>query len=271
MSSSAHKLGRQVWLTISPLLPQTNDGPSQPPRSWADEGLSIFLELGVELTGDVDPQTGLIINVTTIDEKVRQFAIPAINKKISENFKQGKRIDLAETIRLLQLAWETLADKFNGAILNKLTLSTNPFRKISISREDKKMIYLSEKFEFASTHKLWNNSFNEELNFKIFGKCANPAGHGHNYTAEIIVKIPADRSDLNLGWFGEIIEEHFIKLVDHKNLNVDIPHFTKIVPTVENIAAFGWQKLLDKFGAAKLHCVTIWETNRTYCSYYGDD
>ena len=47
------------------------------------------------------------------------------------------------------------------------------------------MYYFSEKFEFAATHTLWNEKLSEEENFDAFGKCANPAGHGHNYIVEV--------------------------------------------------------------------------------------
>ena len=265
-----YKLARKVWLTINPVLPQQDKPPRNAHASWADEGLSIFFELGVELTGPVNPQTGLIVNVTTIDDKVHEYVVPLLSKHIGEDFRQGSRIDISELSRLLYLAWDALADKFDNAVLTALTLALNPFRKISLNSEDKKMIYLSEKFEFAATHRLWNDSFSQQQNFEIFGKCANPSGHGHNYAAEVVVKMPTDRRSLHLGSLEQIVEENFIKLVDHKNLNVDVERFAKTIPTVENIAAFGWEKLADKFGEAKLHCVTIWETDRTYCSYYGE-
>jgi 6-pyruvoyl-tetrahydropterin synthase len=57
--------------------------------------------------------------------------------------------------------------------------------------------------------------------------------------------------------------------VDHKNLNVDVAEFGKTNPTVENIAVFAWNKLAGKFSKAELHCVTVWETDKTYCSYCG--
>ncbi len=264
-----HKLARLVPLAISPLLSQPDKNQTSSFESSPDEGLSIFLQLGVELTGPVSPDTGLIVNVTTIDDKVHEHIVPLLSKHISQDFKQGKRIDISELGRLLYLAWDTLSDKFENAALSSLTLVLNPFRKISINSEDKDMIYLSEKFEFSATHKLWNDDFSEQQNFDVFGKCANPSGHGHNYTAEVVVKMLTDRRSLHLGSLEQIVDEHFIKLVDHRNLNVDVPHFAKTIPTVENIAAFAWQILADKFGEAKLHCVTIWETDKTYCSYFG--
>jgi 6-pyruvoyltetrahydropterin/6-carboxytetrahydropterin synthase len=60
-----------------------------------------------------------------------------------------------------------------------------------------------------------------------------------------------------------------MKLIDHRNLNVEVEEFSKTNPTIENIAVFAWKKLAGKFGQATLHCITIWETDKTYCSYYG--
>ena len=74
------------------------------------------------------------------------------------------------------------------------------------------------------------------------------------------------------GWTGEfekVVEAEFISAVDHKNLNADVAEFEKKNPTVENIAEFGWEKLAGKFEAAELSSITVWETDRTYCTYCG--
>ena len=162
-----------------------------------------------------------------------------------------------------------MLDKFGKAILSDVSLKLNPFRKVALDCEDDKMIYFSEKFEFAATHKLWNDEFSRERNFEIFGKCANPSGHGHNYVIEVTVKMPADEQAFQIGVFEKTVDEELIKLIDHKNLNADLAYFSETIPTVENIGVFAWNKLAGKFSNAKLHCVTVWETEKTYCSYYG--
>jgi 6-pyruvoyltetrahydropterin/6-carboxytetrahydropterin synthase len=162
-----------------------------------------------------------------------------------------------------------LADKFGAAKVSELSLALNPFRKVTVDCEDSEMIYFSEKFEFAATHKLWNDSFSDERNFEVFGKCANPAGHGHNYIVEVTVKKTVKKGELRIGDFERLVDKEFIKVVDHKNLNVDVPYFAEAIPTVENIARFAWERIVGKFGEAGLHCVTIWETDKTCCSYYG--
>lgn len=264
-----HKLARQVRFSINPFLPQDSDGFNSFASKPTGEGLSIFFELCVNLAGEVEPATGFVANVIDIDNNVRKYAVPIFAKRIREDFQQGEHIGFPEVAELLRSSWGQLADKFGAAKLGELSLKLNPFRKAAVDCEDCKMIYFSEKFEFATTHKLWNDDFSEEDNLKIFGKCANPAGHGHNYIVEVTIKKAAKGKSFCIGDFERIVDENLIKLVDHKNLNVDVPYFTRAIPTVENIATFAWENIVGKFGEATLHCVTVWETDRTSCSYYG--
>jgi 6-pyruvoyltetrahydropterin/6-carboxytetrahydropterin synthase len=263
-----HKLSRLVRFSINPFLPEDSSGFNSFVSKPAGEGLSIFFELSVMLVGEVEPSTGFVINVNDVDKKVQKYVVPIFAQQIRKDFQQGKHIGFFEITKLLKSAREQLADKFGTARLRELSLALNPFRKVAIDCEDCKMSYFSEKFEFAATHKLWNDDFSDERNRKVFGKCANPAGHGHNYIVEVTIKRPEGKDDFCIGDFERVVDDELIKPVDHKNLNVDVPYFVKTIPTVENIAAFAWEKLAGKFGEAVLHCVTIWETDKTCCSYY---
>jgi len=280
-----HKLSRRVRFSINPFpstrlragLSEEIQGANSFASKPAGEGLSIFLELSVELAGNVEPTTGFVVNVTDIDKNVLRFVVPIFAERIRADFQQRKHIRLFAIAELLRSAWGQLADKFGPARLSKLSLKLNPFREVTIDCEDFKMIYFSEKFEFAATHKLWNDEFSQQHNFKVFGKCANPNGHGHNYVVEVTIKKsldpardgPIGKNDFCIGDFEKTVDDELIKLIDHKNLNVDIAEFGRTNPTVENIAAFAWKKLTDKFIDASLYCVRIWETDRTCCSYYG--
>jgi 6-pyruvoyltetrahydropterin/6-carboxytetrahydropterin synthase len=250
-------------------LPEDSSGFNSFASEPAGEGLAIFFELCVKLTGKIEPTTGFVVNVSDIDTNVRKYVVPEFSQQIRKDFRLGRHIGFPGITKLLKSAWGQLADKFGAARLRGLSLSINPFRKASIDCEDCNMSYFSEKFEFAATHKLWNDDFSEERNRKVFGKCANPAGHGHNYVVEVTIKRPAGENDFCISDFEKVVDDELIKEVDHKNLNADVPYFARAIPTVENIAAFAWDKLAGKFGESALHCVTIWETDRTYCSYYG--
>ncbi len=264
-----HKLLRQVRFSINPFLSEDSRGFNSFASEPAGEGLSIFLELSVEVTGPVDPATGFVINVSEIDGNVREFAVPIFAGRIRQNFHEAKHVGLSEIVELLRSAWDRLADKFGTAKLSELSLKLNPFRKIIVNSKDINMGFFCEKFEFAATHKLWNDDFSEQHNMEVFGKCANPTGHGHNYIVEVMLQMPPIRNDFRIGDFEKIVDTELIKLLDHKNLNADLKLFNKTNPTVENIAAFAWDQLVGKFGKTKLHRVTVWETDKTYCSYEG--
>ncbi len=258
-----HKLSRQVRFSVNPYLSEQVEGYNSFASKPAGQGLSIFLELVVELSGEVEPTTGFIVNVTDIDKIVRRLAVPVFIGRIT----RGGHIDFFELVELLGAVWKLLANQFSPARLSKLSLKLNPFRTIAIVSEVFDMVYLSEKFEFAATHKLWNDKFSERKNMDVFGKCANPTGHGHNYIVEVTVKMPVSRDDFSICSFEKIVDSELIRVVDHKNLNLDVEHFRSVNPTVENIVSFAWDRLAGKLEPALLHCVTIWETDKTCCSY----
>jgi 6-pyruvoyltetrahydropterin/6-carboxytetrahydropterin synthase len=280
-----HKLCRYVRFSINPFLPADEPGFNSFASRPAGVGLAFFLELGVELTGEMDPATGLIVNVSDIDRKVRDCAVPVFADKIREVSRAAGHIGYYELVEMLKSAWGKLFNKFDRAQLSKLSLKLNPFRVLAVDKPDCAMVYFSEKFEFAASHKLWNDSFSEEQNIEVFGRCANPAGHGHNYIVEVTVKWPVGE-ELRTSDFEKVVYQELITAVDHKNLNVDVPEFRQTNPTVENIAVFAWNRMVSgfdprqrrsragkltagKFGKATLHCVTVWETDKTYSSYYG--
>jgi 6-pyruvoyltetrahydropterin/6-carboxytetrahydropterin synthase len=270
-----HKLARKVRFSISPFLTEDSPGYNSFASKPAGEGLSLFFEMNVELAGPVDAATGFVVNVADIDSSVREYVVPIFSKRVREEFGRGRHISFTDLAEILRQSWGQLADKFGAAKLARLSLALNPFRKMTIehqiNREDCTMVHFTERFEFAATHKLWNAQFSEERNFEIFGKCANPTGHGHNYAVEVTVKRPLDKSDFSVSEFERIVFDELLIEVDHKNLNTDVAEFKRMNPTVENIAVFAWQKLAGKFGQGVLHCITVWETEKTYCSYYGKE
>lgn len=263
------RLGRFVRFSINPFLDEDSLGCNSYASKPAGEGLSVYLELAAELVGPVRPETGLLVNVSDIDRVVRQVAVPVFARRIREHLRRGEHIPLVAASEILWSAYERLADKFDSIQVDRLCLKLNPFRKLAMDTKDPDTMYFSEKFEFAATHKLWNDAFSPEWNFEVFGKCANPTGHGHNYIVEVTVATPAGGPALKIGQFEQTVDSHLMQLVDHKNLNVDVPGFEKRIATVENLAIFAWERLEGRFDPGRLHCITVWESDRTYCSYYG--
>lgn len=263
-----HRLGREVRFSINPFAGQTSQGYNSFASKPGGEGLAIYLAMFVELEGQIDTATGFVVNVVEIDSLVRSSVVPVFAEGISIAYGSRRDIRLIDISQMLRASWKRLAGRFGEAKLTSLKLALNPYRKITIYSEDGTMFEFSEKFEFAAMHKLWNDSFTPERNFEVFGKCANPAGHGHNYVLEVTVASES-AGTFKAGELEKVVDEGFISAVDHSNLNADVSLFKNVIPTVENIAKVAWDCLNGRFGSAKLTKVSVWETDKTYATYSG--
>jgi len=115
------------------------------------------------------------------------------------------------------------------------------------------MVYLTRKAEFSASHYYHNPEFTPEENRRVFGKCNNPNGHGHNYTLEVTVKGAVDpRSGfvVDLKELKEIMHHEVLDAMDHRFLNKEVPEFASQIPTTENIAIAIWQRLVPKLQKA---------------------
>ena len=133
------------------------------------------------------------------------------------------------------------------------------------------MVRLSQKFEFSASHRLHSDAMSDEENRKCFGKCNNPNGHGHNYEVQVTLTGQPDNDGMliDIPSFERVVAGTVIDRFDHKNLNVELPEFRDLIPTVENIAMTIYRLLKPKFAdaGAKLSGVTVWETPKTWCEY----
>jgi 6-pyruvoyltetrahydropterin/6-carboxytetrahydropterin synthase len=134
------------------------------------------------------------------------------------------------------------------------------------------MTRLSQKFEFAASHRLHNPALSDEQNRQTFGKCNNPHGHGHNYELQVtLIGEPASNSGLiiDIPVFEQIVADTVINRFDHKNLNLQVEEFASEIPSVENIARAIYRLLKPKLQSlqSQLASVTVWETPKTWCEY----
>lgn len=136
------------------------------------------------------------------------------------------------------------------------------------------MIYITRKEHFNAAHKLYNDTWTEAKNFEIFGKCANKNWHGHNYELYVTVKGEVNKETgfvVNLKDLGDLIKRDITEILDHKNLNMDVPGLMNILPSTENMAIFIWDILMPKVKTmgAELHSVKLCETENNYVEYFG--
>ena len=135
------------------------------------------------------------------------------------------------------------------------------------------MVYLTRKAEFSASHYYHNPGLSPEENLRLFGKCNNPHGHGHNYTLEVTVKGKVDpRSGfvVDLKELKDILEREVLTAMDHRFLNKEVPEFLHAIPTTENLAIAIWKRLCPKLERAELHRVRVYETPDLFADYYGE-
>jgi 6-pyruvoyltetrahydropterin/6-carboxytetrahydropterin synthase len=132
---------------------------------------------------------------------------------------------------------------------------------------------LGRRYHFAASHRLHNPALSEEENRRIYGKCNNPYGHGHNYTLEVLVSgevDPATGMIANLADLDGFVEREVLEPFDHKSLNEDVAAFCSVVPTTENLCIEIFRRL-KPFPQAKLERVRIQETSNNSFEYAGDN
>jgi 6-pyruvoyltetrahydropterin/6-carboxytetrahydropterin synthase len=135
------------------------------------------------------------------------------------------------------------------------------------------MVYLTRKAEFSAAHYYHNPQWSPEENQRVFGKCANLNGHGHNYTLEVTVKgEPETKSGfvIDLKELKAIMQREVIEVMDHRMLNKEVPEFATAIPTTENLAIAIWNRLDGKLKVAKLHRIRVYETPDLFVDFYGE-
>ena len=136
------------------------------------------------------------------------------------------------------------------------------------------MVYLTRLEHFNAAHKLWNPDWTPEKNKEIFGKCANENWHGHNYDLFVTIKGEVDENTgflFDVKKLSNIIKEHVLEVVDHKNLNMDVDFLRDKICSTENLAKGIWNQLFPHLPAnVSLHCIKLYETPRIYVEYFGN-
>ena len=134
-------------------------------------------------------------------------------------------------------------------------------------------VTVSRKAHFNAAHRLFVENWSDEKNQDLFGKCSNSNFHGHNYELIVDVRGEVDHVTgvvIDLKELKDIIKNEIEELLDHKNLNLDVPYFKKVIPTAENICIFIWNILRDKISKDNELAVTLYETPRNFVKYSGN-
>jgi len=134
-------------------------------------------------------------------------------------------------------------------------------------------VVVTRRTHFNAAHRLYNAAWPEAENARVFGPCANPNAHGHNYNLDVSV-IGVVQPDtgyvLDIKTLKDIVEARVLSRFDHKHLNLDVTEFRDLNPTAENIVMVCWRLLAPAIPApARLHKLVLWETERNLVEYTG--
>lgn len=139
-----------------------------------------------------------------------------------------------------------------------------------------KLVYITRRERFNAAHKLWNEDWSDEKNRQVFGKCANPNWHGHNYELFVTVKgeIKPDTGYLvDLKDLSTLLKEKIIDHLDHKNLNLDVKFMKDRMTSTENLVMAIWDELHEDIInlGCQLHGLKLYETENNSAEYYGEE
>jgi 6-pyruvoyltetrahydropterin/6-carboxytetrahydropterin synthase len=137
------------------------------------------------------------------------------------------------------------------------------------------MVYITRKERFNAAHRLFLPEYSDEENLRVFGKCSNPNWHGHNYTLFVTVKGEVNEKTgfvIDLKILSGIINAKVIEIVDHKNINLEVPFMKGKLASTENLAIGIWNELKEDIQeqSALLHCIRLEETENNIAEYFGE-
>lgn len=142
------------------------------------------------------------------------------------------------------------------------------------------MFRVTRRYQFTASHRLYTQELSEEENLRVYGKCAYPYGHGHNYRVEISATGPADEASgraVDPAALDRLVSEQVLEPFDHRNLNAEVESFTHVVPTSENLGIEICRRLKQSWRSAfpgafpKLEKIRIEETPRNIFEIRADE
>ncbi len=193
-------------------------------------------ELYVSMLGEIDLH-GMVLNLSDVKHVIKREITGQLDFSYLNDAWPEFKDSLPTTENIARLIWHRLAPHLP---LVNIRLYEHP-RLWADYKGAGMQAYLTVGTHFSAAHRLALPDLSFEENSEIYGKCARPNGHGHNYHMEVTVKGVVDARTgmlVDLVKLHKVIEDIVIEPLDHTFLNKDIPYFETVVPTAENIAVY---------------------------------
>jgi 6-pyruvoyltetrahydropterin/6-carboxytetrahydropterin synthase len=224
--------------------------------------------LFVSMEGDLDAN-GMVLNLSDVKHVIKKEVTAQLDFSYLNDAWPEFQETLPTTEHMARAIWHRLAPHLP---LVRIQLFEHPQLWADYTG-DSMEAYLTLSIHFSAAHRLAHPHLTLEQNSEIYGKCARPNGHGHNYHAEITIKGTIDpRTGMiaDLVAFQQAVDQHVVEPLDHTFLNKDVPYFEQVVPTAENIAVYirdVLQQPIRDIGA-HLHKVKLIESPNNSCEVY---
>ncbi len=221
------------------------------------------------MTGKLDSAVGMVMNITEVKAALVETLAP-----LDGAFLDAGHPDFTDAIPTT----EVLAQRIFRGVSERLKPHNVTRLRVAESRSlwsdtegEGDRVTLTRLYEFSAAHRLHSQALSAEENVRVFGKCNNPRGHGHNYGVAISVAGDVDPDTgmvADLARLDRVVAERVVDRMDHRHLNHELPEFATLNPTSENLAVVIWNLLKPELGAALVK-VTIHETERNTFEFTG--
>ena len=136
-------------------------------------------------------------------------------------------------------------------------------------------VRVTRRLHFSAAHRLGRDEWTQEKNEAVFGLCASPNWHGHNYELDVTVEGPVDPETgyvMDLKLLRDALEARVVKDVDHRNLNLEVDWLQGVNPTTENVVVAIWNRMAGALpGGVRLARLVLHETPRNAAEYTGEE
>jgi 6-pyruvoyltetrahydropterin/6-carboxytetrahydropterin synthase len=229
--------------------------------------------LEVTVAGAVDPATGMVVNLYDLKMVLERVLVEFDHKNLQADtpYFTGR---IPTTENLAVVLWDRIAEQLQGAQLVALRLFEE--EDLSVDYQGRRVgntqeVQLTRRYRFAAAHRLHTEALSETENRRVFGKCNNPNGHGHNYTLEVTLRgeiVPETGMVTDLDRLDRTVAERILLRFDHQHLNFD-EAFAGKTTTGENLAILIWDILEKAVPSGTLHKIGLVETRDNYFEYAG--
>lgn len=234
----------------------------------AEGGRFAVLARAVEASVEDEPdaRSGMVVNLAAMKDELRRRVVAPLSGRVAG----GPGAPACTIEEMARVVWGMLGGALAGRPLARIRLDGGDAAVEYRGGED---VDVTRTYEFSASHRLHAATLSDEENARTFGKCNNPAGHGHNYVLEVTLRgrPGADGALVRAADVDRVVNEAVVDRWDHRHLNADLPEFAAVNPTAEEIARVAWERLDAPLAAvgARLARIKLRETARNHVEYSG--